>query len=289
MSEIMSTTLDNKFNQLKENLKAMDRVIIAFSGGVDSAFLLKAASMAGLSKIIAVTGVSESLPKHELSFAREIADSLKLEHRLIITEEHKDTNYANKPPDRCYYCKKDLFSRLRTIAEDEGYSFILDGTNADDANEWRPGRRAALEEGVKSPLLEAALSKEEIRHISRSLGLSTWDKPSAPCLSSRFQYGQKITAEALDRVSRAEEYIKKIGIKEFRVRDHSEVARIEVHPEDFKIFMNNTVRNEVISFLRSIGYKYVSLDLQGFRSGSANEVFTTDPKGKVSVSSDSDG
>jgi len=267
-------TLENKFNKLKENLKAMDRVIIAFSGGVDSAFLLKAASMAGLSKILAVTGVSESLPKHELSFAREIAASLNIEHRLIVTEELKDANYANNPPDRCYYCKKDLFSRLGKIAEDESYSFILDGANADDANEWRPGRRAALEEGVRSPLLDAALSKKEIRDVSRSLGLPTWDKPAAPCLSSRFQYGQKITAEALDRVSKAEEYIKKIGIKEFRVRDHSGVARIEVHPEDFRIFMNDTVRNEVVSFLRSIGYKYVALDLQGFRSGSANEVLT---------------
>lgn len=270
----MSTILDDKFNTLKGNLKAMERVIIAFSGGVDSAFLLKAASMAGLSKILAVTGVSESLPEHELSFAREIAASLNIEHRLLVTEELKDVNYANNPPDRCYYCKKDLFSRLRKIADDEGYSFILDGSNADDANEWRPGRRAALEEGVKSPLLDAALSKKEIRHVSRSLGLPTWDKPAAPCLSSRFQYGRKITAEALDRVSRAEEYIRNIGIKEFRVRDHAEVARIEVHPEDFRIFMNSTVRNEVVSFLRSIGYKYVSLDLQGFRSGSANEVLT---------------
>jgi uncharacterized protein len=267
-------TLDDKFNKLKENLKAMNRVIIAFSGGVDSTFLLKAASMAGLSDILAVTGVSESLPRHELSFAREIAASLNLKHRVITTEELKDVNYANNPPDRCYYCKKDLFSRLGKIAEDEGYSFIIDGTNADDANEWRPGRRAAREEGVKSPLLDAALSKEEIRDLSRSLGLPTWDKPATPCLSSRFQYGQRITAEALDRVSRAEEYIKKIGIREFRVRDHSEIARIEVNPEEFRIFMNKTVRNEVVSFLKSIGYKYVALDLQGFRSGSANEVLS---------------
>jgi len=265
-------TLEDKFNKLKENLKSMDRVIIAFSGGVDSTFLLKAASQAGLSKILAVTGVSESLPQDELSFAGEFASSLDIKHRTIVTEELKDTNYANNPPDRCYYCKKDLFSRLRKIAKEEKYSFILDGTNADDAYEWRPGRRAAQEEGVKSPLLDASLSKKEIRDISRKLGLPTWDKPASPCLSSRFQYGQKITAEALERVSRAEGFIKKIGIREFRVRDHSEVARIEVLPEEFRIFMNNTVRNEVVSFLKSIGYKYITLDLQGFRSGSANEV-----------------
>lgn len=267
-------TLDDKFNKLKENLKSMDRVIIAFSGGVDSTFLLKAASQAGLSEILAVTGISESLPQDELSFAGEVTSSLDIEHRVIVTEELKDVNYANNPPDRCYYCKKDLFSRLRKIAKEEKYSFILDGTNADDAHEWRPGRRAAREEGVKSPLLDAALSKKEIRDISRKLGLPTWDKPATPCLSSRFQYGQRITAEALERVSRAEGFIKKIGIREFRVRDHSEVARIEVPPEEFRIFMNNTVRNEVVSFLKSIGYKYVTLDLQGFRSGSSNEILT---------------
>jgi uncharacterized protein len=268
-------TLDDKFNKLNENLKSMDRVIIAFSGGVDSAFLLKAASLAGLSEILAVTGISESLPQDELSFAREFASSLNIQHRCIVTEELNDINYVNNPPDRCYYCKKDLFSRLRKIANEEKYSFILDGTNADDAHEWRPGRRAAREEGVESPLLDAALTKKEIRDISRKLGLPTWDKPATPCLSSRFQYGQKITAEALERVSRAEDFIRKIGIKEFRVRDHSELARIEVYPEEFRVMTNSTVRAEIVAFLKSLGYRYVTLDLQGFRSGSANEVLST--------------
>ncbi|MBI5408643.1 MAG: ATP-dependent sacrificial sulfur transferase LarE [Nitrospirae bacterium] len=268
-------TLHDKFTRLKQNLKAMDRVIIAYSGGVDSAFLLKAASLSGLDEILAVTGISESLPQEELSFAKEIASSLNINHRTILTEELRDENYANNPPDRCYYCKKDLFRKLRKIADKENFSFILDGTNADDTRDRRPGRRAAQEEGVLSPLLNAGLSKKEIREMSRTLGLPTWDKPATPCLSSRFPYGQKITSEALARVNLAENFIKKFGIKDLRVRDHSETARIEVHPEDFKIIMAASVRKEVVDFLKSLGYKYVSLDLQGFRSGSSNEVLQT--------------
>lgn len=264
-------TLDDKFNKLKENLKAMDQVVIAFSGGVDSAFLLKAASLSGLSRLLAVTGISESLPQEELLFAREFAASLNVKHRTITTEELKNVNYANNPPDRCYYCKKDLFSRLRNMAAEENFLFILDGTNADDAHDWRPGRRAAAEERVKSPLLDAGFSKNEIRELSRHLGLSTWNKPATPCLSSRFPYGQKITAEALERVHTAENFIRDFGIKELRVRDHLETARIEVAPEDLKIMINDTVRGEIVMFLKSLGYKNITLDLQGFRSGSLNE------------------
>lgn len=268
-------TLDDKLNKLIENLKAMDRVIIAFSGGVDSAFLLKAASVSGLSEILAVTGTSESLPQEELSFAVEFASNLNIKHRTILTEELMDANYANNPPDRCYYCKKDLFGRLRAIAEKEKISFILDGTNADDEHDWRPGRRAAIEEGVASPLLNAGLSKKEIRELSRRYGLSTWDKPATPCLSSRFPYGHKITAESLKRVHNAESYIRKLGVRELRVRDHSETARLEVNPEDFRIVINDTVREKIVDFLKSIGYKNITLDLQGFRSGSGNEVLST--------------
>jgi len=264
-------TIGDKFNKLKESLKAMDRVIIAYSGGVDSAFLLKAASLSCPGGTLAVTGVSGSLPEEELSFAKSLASSLNIDHRTILTEELKNENYANNPPDRCYYCKKDLFSRLRQIAENENFPFILDGTNADDAGDWRPGRRAAREEGVMSPLFEAGLTKKEIRELSRDLGLPTWDKPATPCLSSRFPYGNRITAEALARVNRAESFLKKFGIKELRVREYPETARIEVHPEDFKKVMNEAVREEIVTFLKALGYKYVTLDLQGFRSGSLNE------------------
>lgn len=265
-------TPDNKFKKLKENLRKMDRVIIAFSGGVDSAFLLKAASLSVPGTVLAVTGLSESLPEEEASFAGKVAGSLNISYRTIITEELKNSNYSDNPPDRCYYCKKELFSKLREIAEHENFTYILDGTNADDAADWRPGKRAAKEEGVHSPLLDAGLGKNEIRELSRSLGLPTWDKPATPCLSSRFPYGQKITAEALDRTNKAESFIRSLGVKELRVRSHSETARIEVLPEVFYRIMEN--REKIINHLKSLGFKYISLDLQGFRSGSSNEVLT---------------
>jgi uncharacterized protein len=266
----MKMTLDEKFNKLKDSLRQMDRVIIAFSGGVDSSFLLKAASLSVPGTVLAVTGLSESLPEEEASFAGKIAGSLNVTHRTIITEELKDRNYADNPPDRCYYCKKELFIKLREIAEQEKFSYILDGTNADDAADWRPGKRAAKEEGVYSPLLDAGLGKNEIRELSRSLGLPTWDKPATPCLSSRFPYGQKITAEALARINKAESFIRSLGVKDLRVRNHSETARIEVLPDEFHGMMEN--REKIINHLKSLGFKYITLDLQGFRSGSANEV-----------------
>jgi len=265
-------TLDEKFDKLKNRLRQMDRVIIAFSGGVDSTFLLKAASMSGLREVLAVTGQSESMPQEEFSFSKKMACSFHVKHRIIRTNELGNTNYSNNPPDRCYYCKKELFSTLKDIAEKEDFPFILDGTNSDDAKDWRPGRRAAREEGVESPLLEAGLTKNEIRELSKSLGLPTWNKPATPCLSSRIPYGQEITAAALERISKAEIFIRKYGVTELRVRNHSEVARIEIHPGDFHKLTAAPARKEIVNYLRSIGFKYITLDLQGFRSGSGNEV-----------------
>jgi uncharacterized protein len=273
-------TIDDKFRKLQKNLKDMDRVIIAFSGGVDSTFLLKAASMAGLCEVLAVTGQSESVPEGELAFSKEMTRSFNVPHKIISSRELEDENYSQNPPDRCYYCKKELFVRLKEMAQTEGFPFILDGTNADDARDWRPGKRAAEEEGVKSPLLEAGLSKDEIRQLSRDMGLPTWDKPATPCLSSRFPYGQVITAESLDRVSRAETFIRKFGVKELRVRSHAEVARIEISPDCFHILMDRSVREETVEYLKSIGFKYIALDLQGFRSGSGNEGIINQTSGR---------
>ncbi len=264
-------TTDEKFTTLKNRLKQMDRVIIAFSGGVDSTFLVKTASMSGLSKVLAVTGVSASLSKEESAFAQKMAEMFAVAFRTITTDELENTNYTDNSSDRCYYCKKDLFVKLKEMASGENIPYVLDGTNADDAGDWRPGSRAAREEGVESPLLEIGFSKQEIRDISKALDLPTWNKPATPCLSSRFPYGQKITVEALGRVEKAEAFIKEFGVKELRVRNHSEVARIEILPEDIPKIMNGSVRDEINNYLKSIGFRYVTIDLQGFRSGSANE------------------
>ena len=264
-------TAEDKFNRLKEGLKKMQRVIIAFSGGVDSTFLLKAASESGLQDVLAVTGVSESLPEDELTFTRAMTSTLNINHREIITDELRNKRYTDNPPDRCYYCKKELFEKLIDIAVKENYSYILDGSNVDDDCDWRPGRRAAMEEGVHSPLHDAGLTKDEIRTLSHMLGLPTWDKPATPCLSSRFPYGHKITPEALGKVYQAEQYIRQFGMKELRVRNHSDVARIEIHPKAFPVIMGDEVRERIVGHLKSLGFTYVTLDLQGFRSGSGNE------------------
>jgi uncharacterized protein len=271
-------SIETKYNKLLVMLKEMDRVIIAFSGGVDSTFLLKAASVAKLKDILAVTGISDSLPEEELSFTKEITSSMGIKHMTIETDEINNDNYTANSPDRCYYCKKELFSRLKDIAAEGTYDYILDGTNADDSKDWRPGRRAAKEEEVQSPLHDAGLTKNDIRALSKTLELATWNKPATPCLASRFPYGQKITAESLNRVHNAETFIRALGIKEFRVRSHAGLARIEVHVRDFPIIMNDASRIEIVNYLKSLGFQHITIDLQGFRTGSSNECLENNKK-----------
>ncbi|HDK81310.1 MAG TPA: ATP-dependent sacrificial sulfur transferase LarE [Nitrospirae bacterium] len=262
---------NDKFTRLKNDLNRMERVIIAYSGGVDSTLLLKVASLSGLREILAVTASSESLPSGELIFARQMTEDLDIRHEIIETNELNDKNYADNPSDRCYYCKKELFGKLKAIAAEKNFTYILDGSNQDDTIDWRPGRKAAAELGIHSPLMDAGFGKKEIRDISKYLGLPTWNKAATPCLSSRLPYGEKITSQALEMVEQAENFIKKFGIKELRVRHHAETARIEILPEAFPRLMDGAVREKIIAFLKSLGYKYVTLDLQGFRSGSLNE------------------
>ncbi len=258
-----------KLNVLIDILKEMQSAVIAYSGGVDSAFLLKAAALSGI-RTLAVTGVSPTMPQQDFLDAREAAQGMGIPHRVIETSEVESDDFRKNPPDRCYYCKSELFGRLRGIAGSEGYRHVIDGSNLDDLDDWRPGRRAASEHQVRSPLMEAGLRKEDIRSLSRELDLPTWDKPSSPCLSSRFPYGEPITVDALKRVESAEKFLRSLGFRELRVRHHGDTARIELREEDIFKMLKPEIRLPVTEKLRALGYTFITLDLEGFRSGKLN-------------------
>ncbi|MGB9716272.1 MAG: ATP-dependent sacrificial sulfur transferase LarE [Thermodesulfovibrionales bacterium] len=261
--------MDIKFAKLIEILKGMHSAILAYSGGVDSTFLLKALEISGI-RALAVTSASDKTPFNDLLIAKKMAAETGIEHRTIETEELLIEEFVKNSPDRCFFCKDELFKRLTEIAVTEGYNFLLDGSNLDDTLDYRPGRDAAKKYNVRSPLIEAGFTKREIREKSRQLGLPTWDKPSSPCLSSRFPYGQRITREALKRIEKAEDFLKRIGFKEVRVRDHDSVARIEVGDEEINLVLNPEIRKIISDRLRSLGYKFISLDLDGYKMGSMN-------------------
>jgi len=267
-----------KYDRLVELLRELDSVVVAFSGGVDSTLLARAARDALGERAVLVTADSETYPASELDEARRLGALLDMRHLVVRTEELQNPEYARNPVNRCFFCKEELFARLAPIAEREGCRALVYGANMDDLGDHRPGMQAARERGVRAPLIEAELWKEEIRTLSRELGLPTWDKPSFACLSSRFQYGDRITAEKLRQVDAAEAFVRSLGFRQFRVRHHDRLARIEVSHDEIARLWEDGRREAIVKRLRELGYVYVAVDLAGFQSGSANLLLKRPPR-----------
>ncbi len=269
----ISAGLENKLAHLRQILQSYQRVLIAYSGGVDSMFLLKVAvDTLTADRVLAGIGVSESLARTEYDSALAMARSIGVRVEEVHPREMADPHYRANQADRCYHCKMELYRLLSDLARQNGYDAVLCGTNADDKTDCRPGQQAAKKYNIVSPLELAGIRKEDIRTLSRSLDLPTWDKPAQPCLASRLAYGIEITAERLKQIEKAEEYLRKLDLRELRVRHHGNLARIEVPAEKIELLASKDLREKIVDFFRKIGFIYVTLDLQGFRSGSGNEV-----------------
>lgn len=268
-----------KLEQLKTLFAEMEQALIAYSGGVDSTLVATIAYEVLGDRALAVTAVSPSLLPEELEDARIQASVIGIPHHVVQTHEMENPNYTANPVNRCYFCKSELHDTLKPLATQLGYPYIVDGVNADDLRDYRPGIQAAKERGVRSPLAEVGVTKAEVRQMSQQLGLTWWDKPAQPCLSSRFPYGEEITVGKLQRVGRAERYLRQMGLKNLRVRSVGDTARIELPPEQIKEFVLMTDLHAIVSAFQSYGFVYVTLDLEGYRSGKLNQVLNREVLG----------
>ncbi len=266
--------MDAKFNQLKNILSESESVLVAFSAGVDSTFLLKVAHMVLGDRTIALTASSPTAPPGELKAAEDFASDLGCRHIVLESHELANPLFATNPTNRCFFCKDELYRICRRKADELGMRTIVDGTNLDDLKDHRPGLQAAAEWGIRHPLVEARLTKDDIRRYSRTLNLPTWDKPSSPCLSSRFPYGTAIDLERLKKIAACESFLKELRFREFRVRYHGDLARIELSQNEMNRLFEKSLRDSVVEKFKQVGFNYVSLDLQGYRTGSMNEVLS---------------
>jgi len=268
--------MDDKLQLLISRLKEHKSAVIAFSGGVDSTFLARIAKDVFGDKLVLITATSSTYPFYELDEAKSLAVMLGIKHKIIVSEEIDIPGYADNPPDRCYYCKSELFGKIKYIASQEGYEVIFDGSNADDLKDFRPGMKAKQEKGVISPLADSGFTKNDIRHFSAELNLPTASKQSYACLASRFPYGEKITKDKLDRLAAAEFEIRKLGFTQFRIRSHENLARFEFIPAEMDKAWK--IKDKLIEICKSSGFTYVTIDLKGYRTGSMNEVLAESVK-----------
>lgn len=260
---------------MRSLMRQMRAVLVAYSGGVDSSYLALIAHQELGTKALCVMGISPSVPQIQQTEADEIARQFGFNFQKILTDELENSVYRANPPNRCYFCKTELYGKLLHLAQKKRIPFIVDGTNADDLRDYRPGRQAAQENSVRSPLAEVGLTKEEIRQLSRKYQLPGWDRPASPCLSSRIAYGVPVTIGRLAKIERGEEILRQMNLREFRVRVHGELARIEIAPNEMRKILDTTIFEQLANEFRKLGFRYVTLDLQGFRSGAMNEVLQT--------------
>jgi len=267
-----------KEERLRELFRALDSVIVAYSGGVDSSYVAYIANEELGPRAVCITGQSASLPSYQNAEIKNVVEKFGFHHEIIRTDELEDPNYSANNADRCYFCKDELYNKLESVARSRGIQHIVDGSTVDDLGDYRPGRQAAKQHEVRSPLIEVGLNKSEVRELSRRATLPTWDKPASPCLSSRIAYGTTVTIERLTKIDRGEEILREFGFREFRVRHHDTLVRLEIAASEMDRVLRKEVVEQLAARFRELGFKYVTLDLQGFRSGSMNEALPIEIK-----------